>query len=100
MNTHTHIHGLANRVMALAGALDLILCHAFGVDRVDQIRVKFIDHIPNAEVVIPLMRVVGGPWAKLLTEIEEFTKEQKAKATGAGVGAEYVKEAEKAVERA
>jgi hypothetical protein len=92
MNDHTHIHGLANRIMALAGALDLILCDAFGVDRVDQIKIRFLDHIPHAEVVVPLMRVVGGPWLKLLVEIEAFTAEQKAKLPGAGAGVELSKE--------
>lgn len=77
-----------------------VLLDAFGVLRFEEIQLRFVDHIPSAEVVIPLMKAVGGRWAELLRSMQTFTLEQKAKATGAGVGAEYVKEAEKAVERA
>lgn len=81
-------------------AFDGVLLDAFGVLRFEEIQLRFVDHIPNVEVVIPLMKAVGGRWRELLTSMQTFTAEQKAKATGAGVGAEYVKEAEKAVERA
>lgn len=70
-----------------------------GVDRIEQIRLRFIDHIPHHEVVIPLMHAVGGPWANLLAEMTIFTAEQKAKLPGAGAGVQLDEEGRKAVAR-
>lgn len=89
-----------NRFTGFLARLEKILCDAYGVDRREQIMLRYVDHIPHPEVVIPLMRAMGGGWQMLLEQMEAFTAEQKAKSVGAGVGAAYIEEAKKAVERA
>lgn len=95
-----NLQRLANEIVAYNKAINQVLCDAFGVDDVTQISLRFVDHIPHAPVVIPLMRVVGGPWAALLDVIETFTAEQRGKKVGAGAGVQLDEEGKKAVQRA
>lgn len=90
---------VCNEMTAFVKSIDLILCNAFGVDRIEQIRLRFVDHIPHHEVVVPLMHAVGGQWAKLLAEMTEFSEEQRAKLPGAGAGVALDDEGKKAVSR-
>lgn len=94
------IHLLANALRAQADTLDRVLCDAFGVDRCEQVQLRFLDHIPYAPVTIPLMRAVGGPWVVLLNDMAKFTEEQKTKLVGAGAGVALDEEGKKAVKRA
>lgn len=89
-----------NRMEGFVDEVEQILCHAFGVDRFEQIHVRFTDHIPHFEVVVPLMRAMGGRWQALLADMAAFTYEQKAKLPGAGAGVMLDDEGKKAVSRA
>jgi hypothetical protein len=100
MTSVTKMHRVANEIMAYVDGLDRVLCNAFGVERCDQVQLRFLDHIPYPPITIPLMRLVGGPWAVLLADMEKFTEEQKTRLVGAGAGIALDEEGKKAVKRA